>query len=147
MAQNKYVIVRGSAASDKEAITLCGKALVEAGLVSESFIEGCLKREVDYPTGLPTDIPTAIPHCKDDTIVENSICFLKLEQPVAFRRMDDDEETVETDMIFNMAIKDPNEHLGALQNMMTFLGDSEALELCRTLPDDELVEYLQKHIG
>ncbi|MGM9631193.1 PTS sugar transporter subunit IIA [Butyricicoccus sp.] len=147
MARNKYLVIHGSASSDQEAISLCGNALMEAGLVGKSFIEKCLERETEYPTGLPTDIPTAIPHCKDDSITENSICFLKLEQPVTFRRMDDDEESVETDMIFNMAIKDPNEHLEALQNLMEFLGDSEALEQCRALSDAEVVDYLQTHIG
>ena len=59
----------------------------------------------DYPTGLPTEIPTAIPHAKVSGIKENAICLLKLESPVIFRRLDDDTEQVETDLIFNLAIK------------------------------------------
>ena len=50
-------------------------------------------------------------------------------------------------MIFNLAIKDPNEHLQALQNMMGFLNDSEALLKCKSLSDEELIEYLQEKIG
>lgn len=145
--ENRYLVIHGSAVDREEAIRMCGEALFREGLVSEQFAQLCINREKDYPTGLPTEIPTAIPHAKDVGIKESSVCFLKLDKPVAFRRMDDDTAEVETDMIFNLAIKDPNEHLAALQNMMAFLNDSEALLKCKELSDDELISYLQKNIG
>lgn len=144
---NKYLVIHGSAGNSEEAIRMCGDALYRAGFVSEQFAELCINREKDYPTGLPTEIPTAIPHAKDDGITESSVCFLKLDKPVTFRRMDDDTECISTDMIFNLAIKDPNEHLEALQNMMTFLNDPEALANCRNLSDSELSDYLKRKIG
>lgn len=144
---NRYLVIHGSADNREEAIRLCGDALYKAGIVSRQFSDLCIKRELEYPTGLPTEIPTAIPHAKDEEITESGICFLKLDKPVSFQRMDDDTQYVSTDMIFNLAIKDPNEHLNALQNMMTFLNDSDALQKCNMLSDDELVDYLQKHIG
>lgn len=145
--KNKYIVIRGTAGNKEEAIMLCADALHKAGYVSREFGELCINREKNYPTGLPTAIPTAIPHAKDEKITQSSICFLKLDKPVKFSRMDDDSEEICTDMVFNLAVKDPNEHLEALQNMMAFLNDSSALEKCRELPDNELVEYLQEHIG
>lgn len=145
--KNRYLVIHGSAKDREEAIRLCGAALQKEGIAGERFAELCIEREREYPTGLPTEIPTAIPHAKDDEITENCICFLRLDKPVTFRRMDDDLESVDTDMIFNLAIKDPNEHLQALQNMMEFLSDAEALKKCRTLPDMETIAYLQEHIG
>lgn len=146
MGTNRYLILHGSAKNRDEAITMCGDALYKAGIVSSQFGKLCIIREREYPTGLPTEIPTAIPHAKDN-ITENSICFLKLDKPVTFQRMDDDTQEVQTDMIFNLAIKDPTQHLKVLQNMMAFLNDKEALLKCRTLPDEELIRYLQKNIG
>ncbi|MDD2980067.1 MAG: PTS sugar transporter subunit IIA [Hespellia sp.] len=144
---NRYLIIHGSAATKEEAIRMCGQALYHDGIVSKNFAQLCIDREQEFPTGLPTEIPTAIPHAKDEGIVESCICFLKLDKPVTFRRMDDDSQEIETDMIFNLAIKDPNEHLAALQNMMSFLNDPEALSKCNTLPEEELVKYLEKKIG
>lgn len=144
---NRYIVINGSAGDREEAIRMCGEALYQAGLVSKQFGELCVNREKEYPTGLPTEIPTAIPHAKDEGITESSVCFLKLDKPVVFNRMDDDSQVVNTDMIFNLAIKDPNEHLKALQNMMSFLNDPEALLKCKTLSDGELIDYLQKNIG
>lgn len=145
--KNQYLVIHGSAKDCQEAIGLCGEALHNAGIVNERFARLCQEREKNYPTGLPTEIPTAIPHCKDEGIKENAICFLRLSEPVKFRRMDDDTEEVETDMIFNLAIKDPNEHLAALQNMMEFLNDTEALLKCKNLSDEEVAEYLREKIG
>lgn len=147
MAENNYLILHGHADTQMEAIDMCGKALYEAGFVAETFAGKCLDREKDFPTGLPTEYPVAIPHCKDDGIRENAICFLKLDKPVIFYRMDDDQEYIETDMIFNMAIRDPNEHIDALQHMMEFLDDPDNLKKCQELNDDELVAFLRKMIG
>lgn len=145
--KNRYLVIHGSAKDRYEAISMCGEALYKEGLVSEQFGTLCVEREKKYPTGLPTEIPTAIPHAKDEGITENSICFLKLDRPVVFKRMDDDTQDVNTDMIFNLAIKNPDEHLKALQNMMMFLNDSDALLKCSTLSGRELIDYLQEKIG
>ena len=144
---NRYIVTHGTAADNLEAIRLCGAALYKAGIVRKEFAELCVEREKEFPTGLPTEIPTAIPHVKDEGITENAICLLKLEKPVTFSRLDDDTETVDTDMVFNLAIKDPNEHLTVLQNMMAFLNDSEVLTKCKALSDEETVAFLQEQLG
>ena len=144
---NKYIVIHGSAADKYEAIRLCGSALYQAGVVRKEFAELCVEREKEFPTGLPTEIPTAIPHVKDEGITENAICLLKLENPVTFSRMDDDTEQVDTDMVFNLAIKDPNEHLTVLQNMMIFLNDPEVLTQCKELSDEETIAFLQERLG
>ena len=130
----KYLVIQGTANSSEEAITLCGEALHKAGIVGEDFGKACVEREKDYPTGLPTEIPTAIPHAK-------------VESPVVFRRLDDDTEQVETDLIFNLAIKDPNEHLQVLQRMMEFLNNKEVLLKCKELSNEETVAYLTEQLG
>lgn len=147
MAKNRYLVIEGSASDCAEAITLCADALYQAGLVGERFGENCRIREIDYPTGLPTDIPVAIPHCKDEGITENSICFLKLKQPVLFYRMDNDQESIETNMVFNLAFKDAEAHLEALQSLMRFIGNAEALQVCRELSGAALIQYLEENVG
>lgn len=147
MEPNKYIVITGEANNSDEAIKLCGKALQEEGVVGKQFATLCIEREKEYPTGLPTEIPTAIPHASDETITANCICFLKLKNPVAFKRMDDDSQVVNTDMIFNLAIKDPKEHLKALQNMMIFLNDVDSLKKCRILEGKALIDYLVENIG
>lgn len=147
MAENKYIVIHGKAADAEEAILMCGEALYKEGIAGPDFGKNCVVREKDFPTGLPTEIPVAIPHCQDDSVNSNAICVLRLERPVEFRRMDDDEERIMTDMLFNLAVMDANEHLEALQNLMAFLSDTDTFKECREKSDDELIEYLKKHIG
>lgn len=124
MSSEKVIALQGRADSREEAIRLCGQALCQAGIVKESFIEDCIRREREYPTGICTDVPVSIPHCKSDAILQSGVCYLRLDQPVEFRRMDDDEETIMTRSIFNLAIT-AGDHLDFLQKMMSIVGDEE----------------------
>ena len=145
--KTRYLVIHGTAANSEEAIKLCGDALYKAGIVEKNFGVLCAQREKDFPTGLPTEIPTDIPHVKDEGITQNAICLLKLNCPVTFKRLDDDTEEVKTDMIFNLAIKDANEHLAVLQKMMAFLNDPEVLLKCKKLSNKETEAYLQEKLG
>lgn len=145
--KTKYLVIHGTAKNSEEAIKLCGDALYKAGIVSKDFGKLCVKREKDFPTGLPTEIPTAIPHVKDEQITQNAICLLKLSCPVTFKRLDDDTQEVKTDMIFNLAIKDANKHLTVLQKMMEFLNNPEVLLKCKKLSSEETEVYLQEQLG
>lgn len=144
--KTRYLVIHGTADNNEQAIKLCGEALYKAGIVSENFGDLCAKRERDFPTGLPTEIPTAIPHVKDEGITENAICLLKLNHPVTFKRLDDDIEEVKTDMIFNLAIRDADEHLAVLQKMMAFLNNPEVLTKCKKLSNEETEVYLQEQL-
>jgi PTS system galactitol-specific IIA component len=147
MSDITYLVIHGSAKDSTEAIRLCGDALVKAGITGPSFAEGCITREKEYPTGLPSDIPVAIPHCSDNSITKDAICVLFLDHPVVFHRMDECEETVETSIIFNLAVKNPDEHIGVLQHLMAFLADSKTIEKCTTMSDADLIALLEKSLG
>lgn len=146
MVSDRYIVIHGEAKDAEEAIRLCGNALKQKGIVGDSFIDGCVNREKEYPTGLPTQIPTAIPHCKDDSVQRDAICLLKLKNPVLFRRMDDDTKSVNTQMVFNLAIRNPNKHIEVLMRMMDFLNDKEVITRCMDLSDDDVCTYLSEHL-
>ena len=147
MEGNNYIILHADAADREEAILICGDALYKAGYTGPDFGNNCVKREREYPTGLPTDIPVAIPHCQDSSVNTNAVCVLLLDHPVEFYRMDDDEEVIQTDMLFNLAVSNPEEHLAVLQRLMGFLSDEEMLASCRKMEDDQMITFLKEKIG
>lgn len=108
---NHYLAIEGEAKDWEEAISLCGQAIAKAGYADKTFMKACIEREKEYPTGLPSEVPVAIPHSKVDGIKDNCVCFLRLKNPVRFYRMDSDEESIETTAVFNLAIKDGDQHL------------------------------------
>lgn len=142
----KYIAIEGTASTWEEAIRLCGHALMEQQYVDERFIEGCIEREKEFPTGLPCDIPVAIPHSQSAGIRETAVCVLRLQEPVRFYRMDDQEQAIETSIIFNMAIKGADNHLVFLQKLMEFVTDQEMVGLCRALPIQKLASYLEEKL-
>jgi len=146
MGNSKTIGIQGEAKNWEEAIRLCGKALIENGCVDQGFVEGCINREKEYPTGLPSGIPVAIPHFQSPGIKENSICVLRLNEPTVFYRMDSSDEYIETKLIFNLAIKGSDNHLEYLQKLMTFLMDEDKLRICIEQPMEEVLQLIENDL-
>lgn len=60
--------------------------------------------------------------------------------------MDDDEETVKTRHIFNLAIA-PGDHLEFLAKTMQLLADDQVLCKFDQMPIDQVAAYLQDKLG
>lgn len=146
-ATHQYLVMEGQAKDWKESIELCGQALAEKGYANLSFMEACLKREREFPTGLPCSIPVAIPHAQSIGVKEDSICFLRLAEPVRFYRMDDSEQYIETNLIFNLAVKNGGQHLEFLQKLMDFVTNEDNVRQCQTLPLEQIPAYLSQHLS
>lgn len=146
MSKEKVIALEGRADDREEAIRLCGQALCRAGIAKDAFAEGCVRREREYPTGICTDIPVAIPHCRSDAILKSGVCYLRLEEPVEFGRMDDDEETVMTRSIFNLAIT-AGDHLDFLQKMMSIVGDEEFVAELEQADIEDVPELLEERLA
>lgn len=144
--KNIYLATEGEAKDWKEAILLCGECMMRHGSVSRDFIDACIEREREYPTGLPSDIPVAIPHSKAEGIRENCICLLRLDHPVRFYRMDDTDEYVNTRLVFNLAIKEAEEHLEFLKRLIQFVLDQKNILKCSELPLEKIPIYLESKI-
>lgn len=145
MSKEKVIALEGRADGREEAIRLCGQALCRAGIAEDAFAEDCIRREREYPTGICTDIPVAIPHCRSDAILQSGVCYLRLEEPVEFGRMDDDEETVMTRSIFNLAIT-AGDHLDFLQKMMSIVGDEEFVAELERADIEDVPELLEERL-
>ncbi|MCL2588045.1 MAG: PTS sugar transporter subunit IIA [Oscillospiraceae bacterium] len=148
MSEKKYIGIERDTVKDwTEAIRLCGEVLIEQGYADESFISGCLDRETEYPTGLPSAVPVAIPHCQCEGIKESSICILRLQKPVKFYRMDNSEAYVETKLIFNLAIKGSDAQLHYLQKLMAFVMDEEKMCACERGSMASMLEFASRNLS
>lgn len=145
-ATKGFLAIEGSAKTSIEAIELCGRELERQGYVTDAFAQGCIEREVNFPTGICTDIPVALPHCKSDAIITSALCYLRLDSPVRFARMDDEEEFVETRHIFNLAIA-PGDHLEFLSKTMQLLADPAVLASFENMSIGDVAEYLKTHLS
>lgn len=143
---HRFLAIEGRATTADEAIRLCGDALERAGCVRESFAQDCVERELSYPTGLPTEVPVALPHCQSDAIVQSALCYLRLAEPVRFVRMDDEEASILTRHVFNLAIR-PGNHLDFLSNVILMLQRSEVLRQLEDMDIDSVTGFLMAQLG
>lgn len=143
----KYIAIKANAKDWEEAITICGNALIENECIGKGFITACIEREKNFPTGLPTLIPVAIPHAASDEVKVTSVCVLKLENPVTFNRMDDSTQEINARLIFNLAIKGSSEHIEFLQKLIAFVMDEEKVKKCLSLSIEDIPAYLEAVLG
>ncbi|MDD4370365.1 MAG: PTS sugar transporter subunit IIA [Anaerostipes sp.] len=142
----KVIAIEKKVTTSEEAIKVCGATLEEAGLVDTEFVNACLTREKEFPTGIASIKPVAIPHCKHDGIKQNSICLLRTETPVEFYRMEDPEETVKVNLIFNLAIKDSKEHLEVLQQLIQLISNEAMVEELMAVKEENLSQKLELYL-
>lgn len=147
MEKISFLVFNGSALDNNEAIDKCVEKLVENGITDNLFSKLCIEREKEYPTGLPTEIPVALPHAYYENINKNCICVMRLNSPVKFKRMDDNSESVDAKIVFNLAIKDSNKHIKTLQNLMGLFSDGDSLKKILAMNEDNLIKYLEEKVG
>lgn len=128
LLHEELVLLDYEAMDREELLKNLASILREGGYVKESFIEGVLKREKIFPTGLNTDgIKVALPHTDAEHVNEPAILVAKLKDPVTFKEMGMSGNDVEAKLIFMMAVKNPDEQVKTLSNLMSILCKRDVL--------------------
>jgi len=113
----------------EEALEKIGRQLFEQGYVTEEFIPSVLKREQEYPTGLPTQpYAIAIPHTDSDKVMEPKIAFATLKETVPFSVMGNSNMEVDVKIIFMLALDSPEKQLETLKKLTDIFQNKEAVE-------------------
>ena len=135
--------------SAEECLHFLGDALKQAGKAKGDYTDAVLEREAVYPTGLKTpSISIAIPHANPSNAIENAFAVAKLEQPVAFRHMADEEQEVFVELILMMCIAEPQIHAPLLRRILEVFSDQgmeREIHSCQS--SEELYELLQRKTG
>lgn len=131
-----------------DAIRKVGSMFQEQGFVKETYIDAVTAREKEYPTGLMLrDIGVAMPHTDPGHVIKAGICVVKLAKPVEFAHMGMPETKVAAEMIFMMAIVDPNAQIETLQKVLTVFQNPEAAAEFKAAPNAQaLYQVALKHI-
>jgi len=148
---DKRVVKIGIEGRDKtEVLTNMARMLVEAGYVKESYIDGILKREKIFPTGIPLDgYGIAIPHTDIEHVNSPMVAVATLINPIEFNCMGGgDEDRVAVKIIFMLAMKDGNEQLPMLQSLMHIIQDNKLInDICESTDNELLASLLTAELG
>ncbi|MDR0850918.1 MAG: PTS sugar transporter subunit IIA [Clostridiales Family XIII bacterium] len=137
------------AADASELIRKLGAEFERKGFVKDTYVDAVAARELEYPTGLQLDgFAVAMPHTSGVHVNTPAIGVARLKHPVTFGHMGDPEHLVEAELIFMMAILDPDDQIEWLRSVMKVFTNKEMMsELCFANNREELLEAVKKNIG
>lgn len=142
---NNGVILANLDASCKEDVfKALHEELYKNGNVKESFYEGLIKRENEYPTGLLLNkYNVAIPHTDAQHIIDSCIAVATLKNPVQFQCMDDENKSIEVSVVFMLAMGDSHGHIQMLQKLVSLLQNDSFLEnVLNSKNKNEIIQYI-----
>ncbi|WP_411677483.1 PTS sugar transporter subunit IIA [Caproicibacter sp.] len=144
------LVVCGVDAVDAEdAIRQVGRLLFQKGFVKDTYVDAVAAREKEFPTGLQLkNLAVAMPHTAGVHVNTPAVCVAKLAHPVKFAHMGDPETEVKAELLFMMAIQNPDAQLETLQKVMKIFTDEAAVAEFKAAGDKEsLYQAAKHHIG
>lgn len=82
----KLINIFVSVNSQDELFKFMSDCLSNSGCVKDSFYDGIVSRESEYPTGIQIgNVGFAIPHTDSKHVLESQICFASLKNQLIFR--------------------------------------------------------------
>ncbi len=144
----ELIFVGLEASTSKEAIRLLAESLHSMGYVKDSFVEAVIRREELYPTGIPTEIPVAIPHTDIEHCLQPGIAVGILRSPVEFYTISAPDQPIPVRVIFLLSVVNPSIQVGLLTRLIEFCQQSAQLQkLIESRTAEEVLQILQNGLG
>ena len=147
--KEELIIPGLEAKSSDDIFEALGGKLVKQGYCKESYVQALKDREAEFPTGINTgEKGVAIPHTDVSHVNKKGIAIATLKQPVEFVEMGTDDEYVNAQVVFMLAV-DEKGHLELLQAILAVLQDQEVLkkliEATSTIAANAIVELAKEN--
>ncbi len=147
VACNEDLILLGvEAATAEDAIRALSRRLEQGGYVRPSFAAAVTAREREFPTGLPTNPPVAIPHTDVEHCLKPALAVATLRSPVPFQAMGRGGE-LQVSIIFLLSITNPQSQVGWLGRLVQFFQQADHLKrLISAREPAEVAEILNERL-
>ena len=138
------ILLNLSVSTSEELIRIMARRLIDQGLVKNEFIDAIIKREQEYPTGLPVgNIAAAIPHTDASYVLKSAMVVSVLQTPISFANMADPDEKLPVQIVFMLAMKEPAFQVTWLKKLMGFLNQPNLMQKLLTIHDQqEMANFL-----
>lgn len=136
------------AATAEEIIQRLGELMVAKQYVKTSYVKAVLEREKSLPTGLALgDFCVAIPHTDSVHVNQSNIAIACLKQAALFQSMVNPKEQLKVELVFLLAVRDPNSQVQLLKNLMAVFQNKELLLQIRNAASKSEVSSLLNCLG
>jgi len=117
------ILLQVEAGSSEEVIELLGRALVKHGFARRDLVESILAREKEFPTGINTNVPFAIPHTNPEFTIRKGIAVATLKRPVTFCEMGNPDRSLDVSIVLMPALTGRETDQKELYRMLQLLED------------------------
>ncbi|MGM0216823.1 PTS sugar transporter subunit IIA [Enterococcus sp. AZ109] len=147
MFSPKLIDLSVEASTENEAFEKVAEKLKNEGMVNAHYLDGIMKREAEFPTGLITQhINIALPHSDPEYVEQGFVYVCRLTHEVSCRQMGDSAEMRTKDLFF-LGIKDGKNQVGLLQQFMNLFMDEGFVNQYVSIQDnEEMYELFMNHI-
>lgn len=132
-----------------EILEYLSEELFSKGLVDDKYKDAVLKREKEYPTGVPCQpFSIAMPHAERENVYENAIIVTKLLKGAPFHRMDKPEDTISVKLIFMLAINSNDQELEIITQIMDIIQEQSIINnLVNARSESEIEHYITDYMS
>ena len=125
----KIALFHQSASTKEEALKLLADEFMKSGVAKDTFYDGLITREHNFPTGLTlNNICVAIPHTDVEHVNRTQIGFMSLKEPVEFIEMGTDDKVIPVKMMFMLALKEAHQQLDMLMKLMDIFQNDDLMD-------------------
>ncbi|WP_040213075.1 PTS sugar transporter subunit IIA [Clostridium polynesiense] len=146
LIKEELVEIDLKAQDNLEAIRFLYKKLYENKYVKESFLQGIIERENNFPTGiqLGAKYNVAIPHTEGEHVIKSAIAIGVLKEPISFQRMDSPEEKVLVNTIFMIALNEREKQVEVLEKLVGLFTDEDFMnDVIKAQSSKEIVDLFK----
>jgi len=130
----------------EQALTHIGQAMLQAGVVKNSYPQALLRREAEFPTGIMLENHAiAIPHCEAEHAIAPAIYLIRPDNPVPFAQADDDQH-VGASLIIALIVTHPADQLVLLRNLFNQLQDPAFVEQLLGTQENQLADIFKQQV-
>lgn len=130
--KEKFMYCQFRASGRTNLLEQMSDVLIREEYVKDSYKEAVVVREKEFPTGLPTKgISVAIPHTDSQHVIHEGFLVGVVESPVNFEVMASPGECVDVEIVFMLAIKEPENQLIMLQKLIGLCQNEMALKVIK----------------
>ncbi|WP_392560065.1 PTS sugar transporter subunit IIA [Orbus mooreae] len=128
----------------QSAIKCAGNALLVNEDIYQDYIQACIDREQNFPTGLllGNGVGIAIPHANAELVRNSSISIVRLKNSVAFGLMEDASLSVDCRLVFNLALASGEQHITILRKLVRAFQNDSFITNCSSMSKEELVKMV-----
>lgn len=142
MINKDIVFLNRDFKDSRELLSSISEELLSKGYVKDSFREGIMKREEEYPTAIQAEnFSLAIPHTDSEHILKPGIAFVRLNNGCDFKEMCTNED-IKVNMAFVLLVKEKEKQVSLLTKLMGLFSNNDILEKLYKENDPSAIEAM-----